>query len=165
MKAWLVAGVLAFGALDAHSFWRTDIRAVNADGASGAVVNEESCGTRLEKLPVFTVCSDPGRVDIRPEHEATLHRVLELLQACPSAVALIQGHGDRGAVLEYNLALLGWREDYVHSHLQAGGIHAERLIEVSNSEGQFTVIETPEERKRYLRGTRIWVKGGLRYLR
>ena len=157
--------MLAFGALDAHSFWGTDIQAVSADGASGAVVNEESCRTRLEKSPVFTVCSDPDKVDIRPEHEATLGRVLELLQACPSAVALIQGHGDKGAVPEYNLALSERRSDYVGSHLQAGGIHAARLNEVSISEGEFITIETPEERKRCLRGTRIWVKGGWRYSR
>ena len=204
MKAWLVAGALAFCALDAHSFWRTDIRAVKvegfsaansigrigvvaflgavspqssqsssgggapdgrakspdakADAVSGAVVNEDSCATRLEKPLVFTVCSDSDKDDIRPDHEATLRRSLELLEACPMAVAYIMGHGDMDFVPEYSLALANRRAVSVIDRLEAGGIDYRRLYEMVPREHQLIELSgTPEERQECSRGTTITV--------
>ena len=203
MKAWLVAGALAFGALDAQAFWPADIRIMKPDGfsatnsidrigiatflsavspeplptgdgggapgrrakapdaqateASGAAVHEDSCAALSEEPAVFTVCSDPDKVEIRADHEATLRRSLELLRTCPKAIAHIEGHGDRGVVREYNLALSERRAASVVSRLKAGGIYAARLSEVSGKGDHIMVIGTPEERQECSRGTTITV--------
>ena len=183
MKAWLVAGVLAFGALDASAFWPAEVRTVKADSfsaansidgdgggapdrrakapdaqaseVSGAAVDDDSCAALLEEPAVFTVCSDPDKVEIRADHEATLRRSLELLRTCPKAIAHVEGHGDIGVTREYNLALSERRAAIVVSRLKAGGIYAARLSEVSGKGDHIMVIGTPEERQACSRGTKI----------
>ena len=70
---------------------------------------------------------DTGKASIKPESEAPLKTVLELLKNDPSLKLEIQGHTDNVGAKEANLKLSKERADAVKASLVKGGISAARL--------------------------------------
>jgi outer membrane protein OmpA-like peptidoglycan-associated protein len=70
---------------------------------------------------------DTGKAAIKPESEAALKTVIELLERDPSLKLEIQGHTDNAGAKDANLKLSKERADAVKASLVKAGITATRL--------------------------------------
>jgi len=70
---------------------------------------------------------DTGKATIKPESEAALKTVIDLLERDPSLKLEIQGHTDNAGAKDANLKLSKERADAVKASLVKGGITATRL--------------------------------------
>jgi outer membrane protein OmpA-like peptidoglycan-associated protein len=70
---------------------------------------------------------DTGKATIKPESEAPLKTVIELLKGDPSLELEVQGHTDNVGGKDANLKLSKDRADSVKAYLVKGGVDAARL--------------------------------------
>lgn len=78
-------------------------------------------------LTLNNILFDTGKSTIKPESDAVLTTVVELLKSQPALALEIQGHTDNVGARDANLKLSKDRAEAVKARLVAGGIAATRL--------------------------------------
>lgn len=77
-----------------------------------------------------TLYFDFRRAELKPEAEAALTELVQVLQADSRATVRLEGHTDAVGGAEYNLKLAEARADTVGKYLMSRGIEAERILTV-----------------------------------
>jgi OmpA-OmpF porin, OOP family len=138
---WLGIGVANGG--DLYTLWVVQEAGMRQDVAFTASELADALA-KTGSVTLNNILFDTGKATIRPESEAPLRAVIDLMKGNSALRLEIQGHTDNVGAKDANLALSRDRAESVKAYLVKGGLDAARLTTAGLGDTQPVADNTTE---------------------